>query len=89
MRIVFILIVLVFIGISTLFISYQDQHTPMDTKPLHKVQNKFLAIDINDENLDLEKAIKEVKEARKLYPLDDKLKMVDMELEHRLANQNH
>ena len=28
-----------------------------------------------------------IKQARKIYPLDDKLKMVDMELEHRRANE--
>lgn len=56
---------------------------------LHTLQEKFLKIDINDKNLDLDKYIKEIKEARKLYPLDDKLKMISIELNHRRAQEEH
>ena len=71
----------------SIFMANEEEKIPKDTKPLHKVQHKLLSIDINDKNLDLDKAIKEVKEARKTYPLDDKLKMIDIELEHKRANQ--
>ena len=60
----------------------------MLSKPLKELQEIFLAIDINAKELDLDKAIKAIKLARKKYPLDDKLKMVDIELEHRKANES-
>ena len=75
--------------VSSFFIAYEEKKTPNDVSALHKLQDKFLKIDINDKNLDLDKAIREIKEARKLYPLDDKLKMVDIELENKRANQSN
>jgi len=54
---------------------------------LKKLHEKFLKIDVHSKNLDLDKAIKDIKQARKKFPLDDKLKMIDMELENRRANE--
>ena len=56
---------------------------------LQKLHSKFLKIDVNSEELDLDKAIKDIKQARKKFPLDDKLKMIDIELEHRRANESY
>ncbi len=54
---------------------------------LNKYHEVFLKLDVHSKSLDLEKAIKDIKKARAEYPLDDKLKMVDMELENRYANE--
>jgi len=53
-------------------------------KILHKL---FLGLDIHSKDLDLEKAMKAIKQARAAYPLDDKLKMVEMELDNKRANE--
>ena len=57
------------------------------SRSLKELQDVFLSIDVNSKNLDLDRAIKAIKQAREQYPLDDKLKTVDMELEHRRANK--
>ena len=99
MKLVFIAIVFLFIYLSYIFITHEDNSTQTNavetrepvTKPkteLELLQDKFLQIDINSPELDLPKAIKEIKKARKFYPLDDKLKMIDIELEHKKANQS-
>ena len=59
------------------------------SRSLKELQDVFLSIDVNSKNLDLNRAIKAIKQARKQYPLDDKLKMVDIELEHRRANESN
>jgi|GEM_PF-6595219 len=56
---------------------------------LDQYHERFLKLDIHSETLDLDKAIKEIKNAREQYPLDDKLKTIDMELENRYANEEH
>ncbi len=56
-------------------------------KPLDILHNIFLNLDIKSNDLDLEKALKAVKAARRAYPLDDKLKMVEMELDSKKANE--
>lgn len=55
--------------------------------PLTILQDMFLSIDIDSEELDLDRAIESIKQARKAFPLDSKLKTVDMELENRRANE--
>lgn len=57
--------------------------------PLHVLQDMFLKIDVHSKELDLIRAIKAIKQARAAFPLDDKLKMVDLELENRKANEAH
>jgi len=47
----------------------------------------FLNLDVHAKSLDLQKEINAIKKARSEFPLDDKLKMVDIELENRLANE--
>ena len=93
----FVFVLLAFVVMSSLYIAEEDNTLEVelksikhrDTSPLIKLREKFSKIDINSEKLDLSQAIKEIKEARKLYPLDDKLKMIDMELEHKRANESY
>jgi len=54
---------------------------------LDKLHNKFLKIDIDSKNLDINQTLKEIKKARIQYPLDDKLKTIYLELENRYANK--
>lgn len=95
MRIFLLLVVFIsFVFISSLYISKEDGSLDkelksikkIDLKPLEVLHDKFLNLDIDAKGFDLDKAIKEIKQARKLYPLDDKLKMIDMRLENRKAN---
>ena len=91
----FIVLLLSFITISSLYISEEDgtlqkelksvKH--LDTSPLIRLHKKFSKINIDSNNLNLEEAIIEIEEARKLYPLDDRLKTISIELEHKRANQ--
>ena len=60
----------------------------IESRSLEELHKVFLGIDINSEKLDLDRAIQAIKQAREQYPLDDKLKMVDIELEHRKANES-
>ncbi len=55
-------------------------------KILHKI---FLSIDIKSDTYDLKKALVAIKQARRAYPLDDKLKTVEIELDYKKANQEH
>ena len=87
MRFIVVIFFLLIVTIGSFFIIYEEEKTPHDSRPLHKVQAKFMKIDIEDPKLNLDLVIKEIKEARKIYPLDDKLKMLDMRLEHKRANQ--
>ena len=59
----------------------------MSADSLNKYHEIFLKLDVHSKNLDLDKAIKDIKKARVEYPLDDKLKTIDMELENRYANE--
>ncbi len=60
----------------------------LDSMPLDKLRILFLTLDVHSPKLSLDKAITAIKRVRKKYPLDDKLKMVDMELENRRANKS-
>jgi hypothetical protein len=55
-------------------------------EPLKILHNLFNKIDVNSKELDVENAIKAVKQAREAFPLDDELKRVEMELKNRYAN---
>jgi len=97
MRVILLIVIFAsFVFISSLYISKEDgsldkelKHVKeINVKPLKILHDKFLNIDIDVKDFDLDKTIKEIKEARKLYPLDDKLKMIDIELEHKRANQS-
>ena len=93
----FIVLLLSFVTISSLYISEEDGTLKEELKSvkhknnslLIKLHKKFSKIHINSKNLNLEEAIKEIEEARKLYPLDDRLKTIAMELEHKRANQTY
>ncbi len=61
----------------------------IESRSLKELQDVFLSIDVDSKNLNLDRAIKAIKQARKQYPLDDKLKMVEIELEHRRANESN
>lgn len=93
----FVVVLLGFVVMTSLYIAEEDNSLEaelksikhIDTKPLEELHNKFSSIDIDSKDLDLQKSIKEIKKAREQYPLDDKLKMIDMELEHRIANESY
>ncbi len=98
MRIVLLLVVFFsFVFISSLYISKEDGSLDnelksvkkIDIKPLEVLHDKFFSLNIDAKDFDLQKAIKEIKQARKLYPLDDKLKMIDMKLENKRANETY
>lgn len=55
--------------------------------PLKILQNMFLKLDVHSKELDLDRTIKAIKQARVAFPLDDKLKMVEIELENKKANE--
>ena len=76
-----------FVLILGLLFSFAFGDFSVASKSLKELKVMFLKIDINSKDLDLDEAIKAIKQARKIYPLDDKLKMVDIELEHRRANE--
>ncbi len=63
------------------------QENKIDSMPLEELRDMFLKLDIHSKEIDLDRRIKDIKKARKRFPLDDKLKMVDMELENRRANE--
>jgi ABC-type transporter Mla MlaB component len=93
--VLFIILLLSFVTITSLYISEEDgtlqaelksvKHP--DTSSLIRLHKKFSKINIDSNSLNLKEAIREVEEARKLYPLDDKLKTIAIELEHKRANQ--
>lgn len=58
------------------------------SKSLDEYHDIFLKIDVHSKEIDVEKLIQDIRKARAKYPLDDKLKMVDMELENRYANEH-
>jgi hypothetical protein len=63
------------------------KHT--DGKPLLKLHEKFSNLDVNAKGFDFNNSLKEIEEAVKLYPLDDKLKTLKIELEHKQANKTY
>ncbi|MFT5661097.1 MAG: hypothetical protein ACI9TV_001743 [Sulfurimonas sp.] len=89
MRFVVVLVFLIIVTIGSFFVAYEKKQIPHDSHPLHAIQKKFMKVDIDNPNINLDAVIKEIKEARKIYPLDDKLKMLDMRLEHKKANQSY
>lgn len=56
-------------------------------KSLDEYHDIFLKIDVHSKEINVEKLIQDIKKARAEHPLDDKLKMVDIELENRHANE--
>ncbi len=93
----FIILLLSLVTISSLYISEEDGTLQKEMKLvkhkdslfLAKLHKKFSKINMNSKSLNLEEDIREIKEARKNYPLDDRLKMIEIELEHKIANRSH
>ncbi len=93
----FIALLLSFVVIGSLYISEEDgsldkelkEIKHKDNSPLKALHVKFSKLNINSENLDLDKALQEIHQAIKKYPLDDKLKMIKIELENRKANETN
>jgi len=56
-------------------------------KPTNILHKCFGKIDIKKKNLEIAKIQKLLKQARKAFPLDDKLKTIEMELNNRAANE--
>jgi len=97
MKFAFFITVFIIAALSYIFIKYDKDikiEPPkvilhVEKTKLELLHEKFEKIDINSEKLDLAEAIKEIKEARKLYPLDNILLRVDIELEHKRANKSY
>ena len=93
----FLVVFLSFYLISSLYILEEDGSLEPDlntlkykkttSSELDKIYNKFSDLNVDSKNINLEKMITDIKKARNLYPLDDKLKMIDIELEHKKASQ--
>jgi len=91
----FIILLLSFVVISSLYISEEDGSLDKefqeikheDISPLKALHVKFSKLNIHSQDIDLDKALEEVHLAIQKYPLDDKLKMIKIELENRRANQ--
>jgi hypothetical protein len=93
--VIYLGVLLAFLILGSLYIGEEDNtleaelsqiHHP-DLKTINHFHEKFAHLDMDAQNFDLNKTIHEVEEARKLYPLDDKLKMIDMELNYRRAQK--
>ena len=96
MRLVFGVIVFIgFVVMTSLYIAKEDGSLDaelkgmkhQDSKPLIKLHEKFEKLDIDSESLNLEQALEDIHQAIKEYPLDDKLKMIKIELENKRANE--
>ncbi|MFT7003887.1 MAG: hypothetical protein ACJAWW_001239 [Sulfurimonas sp.] len=93
---IFMIIFVGFTVMTSLYIAEDDNTIDIelakikepDLQPLEKLHNKFSKIDVNSKSLDLNKTIADIKEARELYPLDNILLRVDIELEHRKADED-
>ena len=91
----FIVSLLSLVAISTLYLvtenTLEKKSIPVNQEnkksDLNKLHKKYKKLDVNADDLDLEESIKKIQEDRKHYPLDDKLKTIEMELEHKRANQ--
>ncbi len=55
--------------------------------PLKILHTLFLQLKIKSDTLDLDTAIAKIQEARRAFPLDDKLKMVEIELDSKKVNE--
>ena len=69
---------------------YQDKEfiDKQKNSSFTKLQDKYKTFDINAKDLDIQAAIKEIKDARKRYPLDDRFKTIEIELENKDANKH-
>ena len=84
-----------FLVMGTLYITEEDDSLQRelshikypDKQTIHQLHEKFALLDINAEDFDLNKSLKELEAARKLYPLDDELKMISIELNQKRAQQ--
>ena len=84
-----------FIVMGSLYIAEEDKSLDKelqaikhkDNKPLLKLHEKFSKLDINAKGFDFNDSLAEIEAAVKLYPLDDKLKTLKIELEHKRANK--
>ena len=84
-----------FIVMGSLYIAEEDKSLEKeiqaikhkDNKPLFKLHEKFLKLDVNAKGFDFNDSLAEIEAAVKLYPLDDKLKTIKIELEHKRANK--
>ena len=86
-----------FLVMGSLYIAEEDktlerelsQIKHPDTQTIHQLHEKFALIDMDAQDFDLNKTIQEVNQARKWYPLDDELKIISIELNHRKAEELH
>ena len=62
-------------------------NTVLLDKPMKILRNTFKNIDPTQKDLDVKQVQTLLKQARKAYPLDDKLKTLEMEINNRAANE--
>ena len=96
MRLVFGVIIFIgFVVMTSLYIAKEDGSLDaelkgmkhQDSQPLIRLHEKFEKLDIDSDSLDLQQALEDIHLAIKKYPLDDKLKMIKIELENKRADQ--
>jgi len=63
------------------------KHRDKKTIELDKIYNEFSNLNLKSKSINIDKMIIKVKKARTLYPLDDKLKMIEIELDNKKADQ--
>ena len=86
-----------FIVMASLYIVKEDGSLDKELKSVSyvnkvtiiKLHEKFSKLDMKSENFDVESVIVEVDKALKLYPLDDKLKTLKLELNNKRANKTY
>ena len=91
----YLLLLLVFVVMGSLYIAEEDKSLDKELqgikhkniKPLVKLHEKFSKLDVNAKGFDFNDSLAEIEAAVKRYPLDDKLKTLKIELEHKRANQ--
>jgi hypothetical protein len=65
----------------------QKWYTLLLDKPIKILHESFASIDMKQKDLDIKRLQEQLKQARVAFPLDDKLKTMQMELNNRAANE--
>jgi len=84
----YIILLLSFVVIGSLYISKENNSLDtelkaikhIDLKPLALLHQKFSALDMSAKDFNLSSSLEEINKALVLYPLDEKLKTIKMEL---------
>jgi len=93
----YIVILLLFIVMSSLYISKENNSLDselkkikhIDLKPLAIFHQNFLNLDMSAKDFNLTNSLNEVNKALVFYPLDERLKTIKMELMTKKADENY